>query len=415
MYQFWASDIPGKRWMRFPYDIRLQYMKRLRDTEPIPGAQPRCYFYLWLSEMQQLDVFKCIPHDDQARVVEQLMAGAALGEFNPWNLAAQGNVDIHRHRRQVPVDGWHGTWVRELTGSVYYSLLVCRAIHDRDLIDMEKWLQECGTTPLFAVRFNLGPLKLAAKSGNKDVVRMLLRFNYPPAFDAPYEGTHLLAAAVEHNNREAMEVWMDRIKNDTSEGVLSELTLAIRAAVIRKETWMIDLILNTWTGDTQPLLYQGLLRAIFLQELATLQFLLCNMSLDPDFTPKGLTEGPIGKAIRKWTPEVGRSILIAILERGYDSTITYNGNEDAPILIAAKKCDHELVSLLLDYGAGDDSHRWSILPNKGTHPTIMRYAVLHGEGKLIRLLLRKGIDPRFEIERRMYKVVVPTKRTPSLG
>jgi hypothetical protein len=45
----------------------------------------------------------------------------------------------------------------------------------------------------------------------------------------------------------------------------------------------------------------------------------------------------------------------------------------------------------------------------------MRYAVLHGDGKLIRLLLRKGVDPRFEIERRMYKVAVPTKRTPSLG
>jgi hypothetical protein len=45
----------------------------------------------------------------------------------------------------------------------------------------------------------------------------------------------------------------------------------------------------------------------------------------------------------------------------------------------------------------------------------MRYAVLHGDGKLIRLLLHKGVDPRFEIQRHMYKVVVPTKRTPSLG
>jgi hypothetical protein len=178
---------------------------------------------------------------------------------------------------------------------------------------------------------------------------------------------------------------------------------------------MIDLILNTWHGDTQLLMYQGLLRAIFLQDLATLQFLLCNTSLDPDFKPKGLTEGPIGKAMRKCTPEVGRPIPIALLERGYDPTITYNGNEDAPLLIAAKKGDHELVSLLLDYGAGDDSHRWSILPNKGTHPTIMRYAVLHGDGKPIRLLLRKGVDPRFGIQRRMYKVVVSTKRTPSLG
>jgi hypothetical protein len=276
MYQFCASDKPGKRWLRFPYDIRLQYLKRLRDMEPIQGGQPRCYFYLWLSEMQQLDVFKCIPHVDQPRVVEQLVAGAALGEFNTWHSAAQGNVDIHRHRRRVPVDGWHGKWVRQSTESVYYSLLVCRAIHDRDLVDMEKRLRECGTTSLFAVRVNLGPLKLAAKSGSKDVVRMLLRLNYPPAFNAPYEGTHLLATAVEHNNREAMEVWMDHIKYDTSEGILSEFTLAIRAAVIRRDTWMIDLILNTWNGDTQPLMYQGLLRAIFLQDLATLQFLLCN-------------------------------------------------------------------------------------------------------------------------------------------
>jgi hypothetical protein len=99
---------------------------------------------------------------------------------------------------------------------VYYSLLVCRAIHDRDLVAMEKWLRECGTTPLFAVRFNLGPLKPAAKSGNKDIVRMLLRFKWPHALDGPYEGTHLLATAVEHNNREAMEVWMDHIKNDQS-------------------------------------------------------------------------------------------------------------------------------------------------------------------------------------------------------
>jgi hypothetical protein len=83
MYQFWASDKPGKRWLRFPYEIRLQYLKRLRDMEPIPGGQPRCYFYLWLSEMQQLDVFKCIPENDQPRVVEQLVAGAALGELNP--------------------------------------------------------------------------------------------------------------------------------------------------------------------------------------------------------------------------------------------------------------------------------------------------------------------------------------------
>jgi hypothetical protein len=50
--------------------------------------------------------------------------------------------------------------------------------------------------------------------------------------------------------------------------------------------------------------------------------------------------------MRKWTPEVGRPILIALLERGYDPIITYNGNEDAPLLIAAKKGDHELVSLL---------------------------------------------------------------------
>ncbi|KAL2843068.1 hypothetical protein BJX68DRAFT_270393 [Aspergillus pseudodeflectus] len=415
MYEFRALDKPGKRWLRFPHDIRIQYLKRLRDMEPAPGAQPRCYLYLWLSEMQQLDVFKNIRRDDQPRVVDQLMAGAALGEFNPWNLAATQNVDIHRHRRKVPVDGWHDMWAQESTESMYYSLLVCRAIQDRDLVDMEKWLKECGRTPLFTVRLNLGPLKLAARSGNNDVIKMLLRFNYPPAFDAPYEGTHLLATAVQHSNREAMEVWMGHIKDETDEGVLGELTLAVRAAVMGKNTSMIDLILDNWNGDRQPLMYQGLLRAIFLQDLSTVEFILNETTLDPSFRPRGLTEGPIAKAIRKWTPEAGTPILKTLLERGYDPTTTYNENEDAPLLVAAKKGDHELISLLLHHGARDDSHRWSIVPTKGTHPTIMRYGVLHGDGKLLHLLLRKGLDPRFEVERRMYKVVVPTKRAPSLG
>jgi hypothetical protein len=415
MYEFRASDKPGKRWLRFPHEIRLQYLKRLRYMEPAAGAQPRCYLYLWLSEMQQLDAFKSISHGEQPRVVDQLMAGAALGEFNPWNLAATQNIDIHRHRRKVPVDGWHDTWAQESTESMYYSLLLCRAIHDRDLADMEKWLKECGTTPLFTVRFNLGPLKLAAGSGNKDVIKMLLRFNHPPTLNGPYEGTHLLATAVEDSNREAMEVWMGHIKDETDKGVLAELTLAVRAAVMGKNTSMIDLILDNWNGDRQPLMYQGLLRAIFLQDLSTVEFILNKTTLDPSFRPRGLTEGPIAKAIRKWTPKAGTPILKALLERGYDPTTTYNGNEDAPLLVAAKKGDHELISLLLDYGARDDSHRWSILPTKGTHPTIMRYAVLHGDGKLLRILLRKGVDPRFEVGRRMYKIVVPTKRTLSLG
>ncbi|KAJ0419616.1 hypothetical protein BJY00DRAFT_313765 [Aspergillus carlsbadensis] len=415
MYEFRASDNPGKRWLRFPHDVRLQYLKRLRNMEPAPGAQPRCYLYLWLSEMQQLEDFKSIRSAERWRIEDQLMAGAALGEFNPWNLATTHNVDVHRHRRKVPVDGWHDTWAQESTESMYYSLLVCRAIHDGDLAAMERWLKECGTTPLFTVRFNLGPLKLAARSGNKDVVKMLSRFNYPPALNGPYEGTHLLATAVEHNNREAMKVWMRNIKYDTSDGVLAELTLAVRAAVIGRNPSMIDLILDNWNGRKQPLMYQGLLRAIFLQELSTVEFFLNKPTLDPSFRPKGLTEGPIGKALRKWTPEAGTPILKALLERGYDPTITYNGNADAPLLIAAKKGAHDLVSLLLDYGARDDSHRWSILPTKRTHPTIMRYAVLRGDGELIRLLLSKGVDPRFEIESRVYKVIIPTKRAPSLG
>ncbi|KAF7590717.1 hypothetical protein BBP40_002508 [Aspergillus hancockii] len=103
------------------------------------------------------------------------------------------------------------TW--EQIEETFDILMASSAIRRGDAEELDALLQQGQSLTQCSSRFHLTPMDLAAKRGNADIIRVLIKRGCETRFFFRYNWTDVLSVAPRSSNREALEVWIQDMKD----------------------------------------------------------------------------------------------------------------------------------------------------------------------------------------------------------
>lgn len=369
---------------------------------------------------------------DRATLTNKLIEGIAHGHYRLRYL-----LGPKAEMRSTP---WLKSWSHGTLADDFHVLLACRAIHRQDASEFQAIFPACNA--IYGYRFQLSILEEAARSGNREIVTILLpytmtqelhasqtsRINYVMgnATRLRHQPNHrgietgftraLVPIAIKSENREALEVWFEALKKLPGQTFEATTVSIMKALMVEPEAYRTKLSEWFWMSLSQTVTSKNIQHATFVSaiesnDIATIDSVLSDEDFDPCFVPPGKDGNLLLVVIRNCKNKWYRSSVVkALLERGVHPN-TSKGNDPTPLHKAISEEDHDLASLLLDFGA-DVYPGTSNSPIAGRRSQLLVAAVLLGHSKIVKMLLDKGVSPYIKGSASIHRVQLITGPSP---
>ncbi|KAL4902032.1 hypothetical protein BDW74DRAFT_181189 [Aspergillus multicolor] len=308
---------------------------------------------------------------------------------------------------------WKPLWCMESTDETLRTLLAVHAVKHADVIGLSRVLARCtkGDT-FYSGRFGIDVFNIALKSGNTEVAKELLPFVTPQIFPTVYPDdgerltlqrrhelrwdTFILAvwfmfadAASEQDGRFTLR---NALQNAASSNRADKydckevLTGAFNSAVISGSANSATCIISSDGFDVN----------LSRSRVVSWRF---NYDLVFEDTRYGT---PLGKVLRssktRWGGEGERLQVIKVL-LDHVASPNLTKYQLSPFSVALNDNDLQVISLLLDHGAG-------IFPNTPLAPPkdneqiklVLYAAIVFGYSAIVKILVDSSVDPTFHID-----------------
>lgn len=350
---------------------------------------------------------------DRDTLTNKLIEGIAHGHYRLRYL-----LGPMAEMRSTP---WLKSWRHGTLQDDFNVVLACRAIHRQDFNEFQAIFPACKA--VYGYRFQLSILEEAAKSGNREIVTILLPYtmtqelhasqtnrinhvygNATRLRPAPVSGgiqtgftRALVPIAIASENRAPLEVWFEALKQLPGQTFEATTVSIMKTLSADPESCKTELSEWFWTAlsDTvasKNMKYVTFVSAIESSEITTIDNVLADEDFDPCFVPNDKNGNLLLLVIKHCKSKWYRSGLVkALLERGVHPN-TSREHDTTPLYQAISEEDLDLVSILLDHGA-DVYPTSPNSPIAGRRSQLLVAAVLLGHSKLVKMLLDKGVSP----------------------